>query len=117
MAAGTRAMITFLLVVATTSGAHAGACPQLRDGTGDVREYRPYVGIPNDQLDVVSGDTMGNRDVVAMQAGVVALAKLDPISPTGRGYTIIADIGDPLQSHSPEVALVPSHVARGRNLT
>ena len=84
------------------------SCPQLRDAKGDVREFWPHVGIPNDQLDIVSGDVAGDADAVAAQAGLVALADRDPLSPSGRAFVVIADVGRGVAGAGPFVGFSAS---------
>ncbi len=92
------------LVALTSSAAEAKlACPQLRDGTGDVREYYPYVGIPDEQLDAVSGNVAATKATLAMEIGLASLAEIDPLSPNGRGYTVLADVGRGAASAGPFV--------------
>lgn len=98
-----------VLIASSTHAADAKLrCPQLFDRTGDVREFWPYVGIPDDQLDTVSGNIAGNKTTLAVNVGLLALDTQDPMSPNGRQYLVVADVGKGPAATGPFVGFAAS---------
>ncbi|HVF04083.1 MAG TPA: hypothetical protein VNA20_04530 [Frankiaceae bacterium] len=103
-----RAAVATALLVVPCAGAHAAAvvCPAFADRAGDVYDLWPYAGIPDDQLDVRRGDIAGNKTTLTAQITLTSLANTDPLAPTGRGYSVIADIGTGSLVEGPFVGFV-----------
>ena len=90
-----RAALAAAVLVLPSGTAHAGpfVCPAFEDRAGDVYDVWPVFGVPDEQLDVRRGAIAGSRTTLAGQITLAGLAETDPRAPTGRTYTVVADIG------------------------
>lgn len=105
-----------VLLAPGSAGATTGGCPMISDASGDVTQFGPLVKVQDDQLDVRSADIAGSRTAFAVEIRLygTALTQPDLRSPSGRLYTVVADVGTGVGSNGPWIGFYMMRNAAGQ---
>ena len=108
--------IAFGLLTPSPAGATTHGCPTVSDEHGDVTQFGPFVKVQDDQLDIRGADIAANRTAFAVEIRLygTALTQPDPLSPSGRLYTVVADVGTGQGSNGPWIGFYMMRNAAGQ---